>query len=389
MLVTDSNGAELAADAAETSITPLVLVVEDDATSRKILKKYLERGGMDCHSVDSGQAAIEYLDRGRAPDLILSDISMPQMDGLEFCRRIRQCENLREVPLIFFTGASDAETLNAAFEVGASDYVRKPLRQDEVLNRSRRHIAEYRRKQQAKQRIQILDSQNRTKSKFLGVASHDLRNPLVSIRGISQFLQSERFGSLNEGQKEMIATIIDASESMLSLVEDLLDVSKMDSDQIEPKVETVSLHDVATHALKLHSGTAERKGISLELIATDKPAHANLDRKLFSRVLDNLVSNAIKFSIPGTRAYIVVDAFADKASVSVEDEGPGIPDDEFDKLFKEFSRTSNQPTGGESSSGIGLYMSKCIVTRLGGDIVAENRHAGGARFIVTFKRIQP
>lgn len=367
--------------------TANVLVVEDDLISSKILKKYLQRGSLGYHGVDSGKSALEFLDNNPLPDLILSDINMPQMDGLEFCRRIRQCENLRDIPLLFFTGDSSIETLNKAFEAGASDYIRKPLKQDEVLSRAKRHIHEYRRKQHEKKRIQFLDNQNQNKTKLLGVASHDLRNPLVSIRGISQFLSSEKFGELNEGQKEMVQTIIDASESMLALVEDLLDMSKMDSAQLKPKLELIPLRDIAKQALNLHGGMASNKGITLELIDTDKPGQAHIDPKLFSRVIDNLVTNAVKFSQPGTRAYIVVDSFADKTSISVEDEGPGIPYDEFDRLFKEFSRTSNQPTGGESSSGIGLYMAKTIVKKLGGDIVAENREQGGARFIVTFNRI--
>ena len=113
-----------------------------------------------------------------------------------------------------------------------------------------------------------------------------------------------------------------------------------------------------------------------------------IDRKLVSRVIDNLVTNAIKFSPAHTNVHLKTEIEADWIVVSVEDEGPGIPDDEFGKLFKEFSRTSNLPTGGESSSGIGLYVVKRIVHRHNGEISVCNRQEGGASFKVKFESIE-
>ena len=278
------------------------------------------------------------------------------------------------------------ESLSQAYKAGAADYIIKPLRRVELISRVEHHIDEYRRKRETRRRIQKLNKQNESKTKFLGVASHDLRNPLVSIRGISQYLDSEKFGPLNEGQKEVVSTIIQASESMLTLVEDLMDVSMFESGQMRLSTELQSLENLVDHAVTLHSPNASKKRLQLEKVASGSDTHATLDRKLVSRVIDNLISNAVKFSNPDTRIQLVLESDDSTVSLKVEDEGPGIPEDEFHTLFKEFGRTSNLPTGGESSSGIGLFVCQRIMQRHEGDISDENRSKGGARFTITFKR---
>ncbi len=363
-----------------------VLVVDDDPLVRKLVEKILQRGTIDFEGFPSAETALEHL-KEHTPDLILSDIMMPGMDGIEFCSRLRKLIHLEEVPVIFFTGLSDMDALSRAYHAGASDYIVKPLRQVELLSRVHHHIEDFRRKQAAKISIQLLNQQNESKTKFLGVASHDLRNPLVSIRGISQYLESEKFGPLNECQRELVKTIVEASESMLSLVEDLLDVSMFESGQMRIQVERQSLEALVDQGVTLHSANASNKRIELIKDSRTGDSEGDFDRKLISRVIDNLISNAIKFSPSDTTVRIVLESDSDVLYLKVEDEGPGIPNDEFGKLFKEFSRTSNQPTAGESSNGIGLFVCQQIVQRHGGSISAENRRSKGTRFTVALNRI--
>lgn len=362
-----------------------ILIVDDDRLVHRIVGKFLKRSNFHFDSVYSAAEALTYFEK-HTPDLILSDIVMPEMDGIVFCKTLRAIPKYQEVPVIFFTGLSDADTLSNAFDAGANDYVVKPLRQVEVLSRVKRHLSEYFRKKADVQRIDNLDKANKSKIQFLGVASHDLRNPLVSIRGISQYLDSEKFGSLNESQKELTQTIIQATESMLNLVEDLLDVSKFESGQIKLNAAEEDLAEIVKTRINLHTPTAERKSIELSARNLASNSVALLDHTLVSRVIDNLVSNALKFSPPGTNVEILIEEDTSELRLVVQDEGPGIPPDEFEKLFKEFSRTSNQPTAGESSSGIGLYVCKQIVNSHNGNISVENRPEGGARFIIHFNR---
>ena len=362
-----------------------VLFIDDDNASRRLVKKILEREDYIFEGVGSGEEALEYLE-DNGPDLILCDIVMPEMDGIEFCARLHLSPRLEEIPLIMVTGLSTMDSLSRAYEAGADDYIIKPIRQVELLSRVEHHIEIYRREQAAKNRIENLFTQNESKTKFLGVASHDLRNPLVSIRGISQYLNNEKFGPLNEDQKELVSTIVQASESMLTLVEDLLDVSMFESGQmrIDPSIQ--SLEELIDHAVTLHSPNASKKNIRLIKGVLNSDTDAEIDRRLVSRVIDNLISNAVKFSQPDTEVRLLLESDETSVTLKVEDQGPGIPEEEFDALFKEFGRTSSLPTAGESSSGIGLFVCKRILQRHGGSIFVENRSEGGARFNVTFNR---
>lgn len=381
------NQPQLISDENLSSETKLstVLVVDDDKASRSLVKKILEREDYLFAGAASGEDALDYLEDNQ-PDLILCDIMMPEMDGIEFCARLHLSPRLEEIPLIMVTGLSNMDSLSRAYEAGADDYIIKPIRQVELISRVEHHIEKYRREQAAKNRIENLFTQNESKTKFLGVASHDLRNPLVSIRGISQYLDSEKFGPLNESQKELVSTIVQASESMLTLVEDLLDVSMFESGQMRIEPDFQPLEELIDHAITLHSSNASNKKIRLIKGVRNSDTDAEIDRRLVSRVIDNLISNAVKFSQQDTEVRLLLESDESSVTLKVEDQGPGIPEGEFDTLFKEFGRTSNLPTAGESSSGIGLFVCKRIVQRHGGSIFAENRTEGGARFNVTFNR---
>jgi len=364
---------------------PRVLVVDDDVLVHKLIRKILQRGNFCYEGVHSAPEATLYLEY-HEPDLILSDIQMPELNGIEFCKQLRRDSRFQDIPIIFLTGKSDMDTLKSAYAAGGNDYVVKPLRQIEVISRINHQVDEYRKIKEAKNRIHNLNKENVSKTKFLGVASHDLRNPLVSIRGISQYLESQKFGELNETQLELVQTVTRTSEMMLNLVEDFLDVSLFETGQVKLKPEKTDLIDLVSTAVTLHSASAERKEMTINKVVTASETCLEIDWKLITRVLDNLTTNAIKFSPQGSAIELRLDSEYDSLNLVIQDNGPGIPSDQFDKLFKEFSRTSNQPTGGESSSGIGLYVCKRVMLAHGGDIRAENRPEGGARFIATFKR---
>ena len=155
--------------------------------------------------------------------------------------------------------------------------------------------------------------------------------------------------------------------------------------RIQP--ERQSLESIVDQAVILHSVSASKKHIQLSKETKTDDCEACFDKKLMSRVLDNLISNAVKFSPSNTKIKIAIESDSDALHFHVEDEGPGIPENEFDKLFKEFGRTSNQPTAGESTSGIGLFVTNRIIQRHGGTISVENRSPKGTRFTVTLNRI--
>lgn len=367
-------------------LSQTALLVDDDRSTHGTVKKLLASETLRLfHAFDTNQA--KAMIAKEPPHLILCDINMPGEDGISLCRHLKSQAATSEIPLIILTSDSKPETMSDAFEAGADDYVEKPIRPTELQTRCRRQIREYRKRAETTSKINQLEHQNTSKTKFLGIASHDLRNPIASICGVSHFLETERFGTLNEGQHEMVRCIIDASENMLSLVEDLLDVSKIDLDHFSLTREALSPAELVSQVEKLQKPIAERKSIKLELLDSSKAALSSIDRRLITRCIENLVTNSIKFSPKATRVTLETRADESFVYISVKDQGPGIPESEFDKLFKEFSRTSNMPTGGESSSGIGLYVVKRIITSHSGEITATNLPEGGAHFQIKLNRI--
>nr|WP_281384355.1 response regulator [Pelagicoccus albus] len=362
------------------------MVIDDDRTTQGIVSKFLKQADYGTLAALRAEEARSLISE-KKPELILCDVNMPGEDGITLCQRLKSDEDTSDIPIIIFTGSTELNTMSRAFEAGANDYVVKPIRKAELLTRCKRQIEEFRARNEAKRKINTLHKQNTSKTRFLSVASHDLRNPLASIRGISQYLDGEKFGTLNESQKEMVRCIIDASENMLTLVEDLLDVSKIELDHFDLSKEQLAPAALMEQTCLLQQPAAEKKSIAISHTDSTDGALASIDKRLIMRTIENLVTNAIKFSPRETEIRLET-RFEDQwIALSVKDGGPGIPEDEFDKLFREFSRTSNMPTAGESTSGIGLYVVKRIVTSHGGEISVENRPEGGAHFKIKLKRI--
>lgn len=375
-------------DSAEPSQSPpsVVLLIDDDRSTHGVIESFFSGGNfLVKHAYSAAQARAEL--KKHKIDIVLCDIGMPDEDGLSFCRETKRQRHESEIPFVFLTTKADAKTMQEAVEAGADDYIAKPIRIGELLTRCRRLVDEYRARKQAEKTISSLHQQNASKTKFLSVASHDLRNPIASICGVSHFLETERFGKLNESQREMVRCIIEASENMLNLVEDLLDVSKIDLDRFELSKESVQVSKLVSQVAKLQLPLAEKKSIKISHVDRSAKAASSIDRRLITRCIENLTTNAIKFSPKATAITLETRSDQSFIYISVKDEGPGIPEGEFDKLFKEFSRTSNMPTGGESTSGIGLYVVKRIVDCHAGEISVNNLPQGGAHFQIKLQRI--
>lgn len=220
---------------------------------------------------------------------------------------------------------------------------------------------------------------NRVKNRFLGIAAHDLRNPLASIRGLSEILIHELNGSLTEDQQEYLSTIYAASNGMLTLVNDILDISAIESGGLELRVRQDSLKRVLRERILIHKTLADAKNISICHRLSDLPCFP-FDRNRIAQVIDNVLGNAIKFTAAGRRIYVSLRRHEAAAKVSVRDEGPGIPENELPKLFEEFQPLSVQPTGGEKSTGLGLAIAKKLVDEHSGSFEVRSKPGLGSTF---------
>ncbi len=227
-----------------------------------------------------------------------------------------------------------------------------------------------------------LAEMNRVKNRFVGLVAHDLRNPLVSIRGLSELLLNDRGDPLSDQQRDFLTTIYSASNSMLTLVNDILDMAVMESGNLKLQVRRQSLSRLIRERVKVNAIVAREKRISLEQHLSRLP-NLSFDRNRISQVLDNLIGNAIKFSPERARIAVSLSRQNGTAIVSVHDQGMGIAREDQARLFSGGASLRNEPTGGEKSTGIGLTIVRKIIEEHEGTLTVESEVGMGSTFSFT------
>ncbi|HEX6898112.1 MAG TPA: HAMP domain-containing sensor histidine kinase [Thermoanaerobaculia bacterium] len=227
---------------------------------------------------------------------------------------------------------------------------------------------------------------NDQKNQFLGMAAHDLRNPLDVILTYSDFLLEEAAPLLPAEQVDFISTIRSSSELMLRLVEDLLDIARIEAGKLELDLERIDLAALVERNVSLNQALAVRKGIAVRFHGPGEPLEMVADPVKLEQVLNNLIGNAVKFSPPGSAVDVGVTVAADSVTISVRDRGPGVPADELDRLFRPFERTRVRSTAGEKGTGLGLAIVKRIVEGHRGEIRVESEAGRGSTFYVSLPR---
>jgi two-component system sensor histidine kinase/response regulator len=348
-----------------------ILIVDDDRLNLRILTGILRPDGYTLAEADSGERALEVYAQFH-PDLVLLDVMLPGLNGFETCRTLHKTYGAETAPVIFITAKSESDDVVEGLTAGGIDYLPKPFRPKEALARIRTHMHNRLLVEQQRLLVDQLNKADAAKNRFLGMAAHDLRNPLASIRALSEFLQDVTFGSLNAEQLDLIKTIHTASQQMLDLVNELLDVATIESGEMKLCLEPHNLAELIDKSVYLTNIDATKKKTRVTFDGARPPILVKLDAAKMKQVIDNLLSNAVKYSPPGSHITVHLTADDNGCGFGVRDQGPGIPDNERDKLFKDFGRLSARPTGGEKSVGLGLAICRKIVEAHGGTITAEN-----------------
>ena len=351
-----------------------VLIAEDKITSRLVLEEWLAEWGYDVISAPDGQIAWEMIQQqDEPPRMALLDWMMPNMDGVELCQHIKQGENLPFIYTIILTSKSSKEDIVTGLDAGADDYLSKPVQPEELRSRLNvgLRIIDY------QQRLLELDEQ---KNRLLGMAAHDLRNPITSILGFSKLLRDTPLDE--DSRKEFLSIIHQVSQEMLGTLNDLLDISVIESGKFDLNLQRGDLSALVNYRIRLNSINAQQKDMSIEFHGQDT-TELTYDAERLSQVLDNFISNAIKYSPPNTRIEISLSHHSNEVEVSVKDEGPGIPLEQQGKLFGTFQKLGVKPTGGEKSTGLGLAIVKKIVEAHGGSVGVDSKPGQGSRFFFT------
>lgn len=361
-----------------------ILLVDDDRLNLRILQNILNTQGYVLETADCAETALSKYE-SFAPDLVLFDVMLPGLNGFDACRELRRRHGQQSAPVMFITAKQESDDIVEGFGAGGVDYILKPFRQKEVVARIRTHLQNRVLVEKQRALVGELSRANTAKNRLVGMAAHDLRNPLSSIRGIAEFMLDGTVGAMTPDQLELIGMIHQASQGMVTLVNDLLDAATIEAGELKLDLTPVDLSEVIDKSVAFHALESARKKTSIRFERPTAPPPAiALDGSKIRQVVDNLVSNAVKYSPPGSVVTVALRTDAGGSqSVCVRDQGPGIPEDERDKLFKDFGRLSVRPTGGEKSTGLGLAICRKIVEAHQGAIVAENQPSGGCEFRVT------
>ena len=228
----------------------------------------------------------------------------------------------------------------------------------------------------------------RVKSEFVANVSHELRTPLASILGYSELLLHKRPGPLTEVQKEFIHTILESSKRLKLLVDDLLDISRIDVGNFRMRMDDVNLDEIIRNGLELIKPVAAKASVAIVALLPARLPLIEADGERISQVIDNLLSNAVKFSNAGGRVYVEASDEDAGVNISVRDEGIGIPEEEIPFLFSRFYRATNADQNSRSGTGLGLYISKAIIDAHGGRIAVESRRGHGTAFRVWLPKQQ-
>lgn len=354
-----------------------VLIVDDNPTNLSILEEILEENYL-ISIAQSGAQALSITEKF-LPDLILLDVNMPEMDGFETCRKLKSQNDTRNIPVIFITARVEPEDVVQGFKEGGVDYITKPFNHSEVIERVQTHLKVQQLIRQLESKNVQLKELNEIKNSFLGMASHDMRNYLSAIKGYSQILREDKKELPEETKDQFLDFINKSSENMLKMVNDLLDVSVIESGKLQLDLQPESFKELINHHIMINQFFADKKKIQFQSDLQDIPK-CLIDANKIGQVIDNLISNAIKFSESGTTIFISLKEEEGKLVFSVKDEGPGISDEDQAKLFQHFQKLSARPTAGEASSGLGLAISKKMIQAHEGFLSVDSQLGSGATF---------
>lgn len=366
-------------EAADPAIT--ILVVDDAEEARSILVRLLALEGFESIQAANGREALAMLD-DFVPDLILLDVMMPEMNGLETLEHIRARFPASQLPVIMVTALGSAQDVVRGLELGANDYITKPPQFEVLAARVRTQMRIKALEDQSRRNIEALEAMSALKDKFLQIAAHDLRNPLNNITFGIEMIDRYLADGETDGAQELVGTIRVASRMMAGIINDFLDLGALQEGELQLRIDLMNLNDTVQNVVEQYMAQARGKSVSLRWQPDPAVVQIWGDADRLSQVTSNLVSNAVKFCSAEDRVVVRTRADGDSVWIEVGDTGPGIPDEEFPMLFQEFARLSNMPTGGERSSGVGLSIARRMVELHGGEIGARSKVGSGSVFWV-------
>jgi signal transduction histidine kinase len=362
-----------------------ILVVDDAPDNVLLVQTILEEEGYEISSADNGFSALSQIDKS-PPDLLLLDVMMPGMDGYEVTQRIRQKKELPFIPILLIT-AHDSASVVQGLDMGADDFIRKPVEMDELLARVRSLL-------RLKHSVDERNSITLQREDFVSRLAHDLRTPLVAADRMLTLMQQGALGEISLPMRDAFGTMVRSNRNLITMVNMLLEVYRYEAGRKSLSFAAVDLQQLVSEVIQELSPLADAKDLSLNFDLTSDADSAAIaqypgDRLELHRLLTNLIGNAIKFTDSGSidiRMQAVNSPNSGSLKnqplawviIEIQDTGAGISDEEQAKLFERFGSGTHK----RSSTGLGLHLCRQIVEAHRGTIEAKSELGKGTLFTV-------
>jgi two-component system sensor histidine kinase/response regulator len=369
------NEKRTAAPITEATAADCLLVVDGDPANIDNLRAVLGKLGFQIVPASGGPQALESLSQS-IPDLILLNLVMAGMDGFELCKQIQEKPEWADVPIIFFSPSYDKNLLVRALESGGADYLAQPFDKAELLSRIRTHLM-------LKTTRNHLKQMAREKDELLGMISHYVQNNLAGMNMSARLLLDHTNSKGDTKMKLMAENIWTSTNFMRAFIKTLLANAAADRG-FKINLESINFSAAVARCLRQYEDVARAKELTFCHVALEQDGFVYADAAALEQVLDNLISNAVKFSLPGRKIFTTLRKISGGVECEFRDEGPGFTAEDKARMFHRYARLSARPTGGEPSTGLGLSIARKMVHAMNGQLSCDSEPGNGAAFTLRF-----
>lgn len=361
------------------------LVVDDSATVRNIIANTLRQMGLRVTEAEDGRQALEIVrERMDDLDLVITDFTMPVMDGPAFCRHLRNDLGLKDLPVIFLSAAAESSHILEMFNAGADDYLVKPFAKEVLIARVNAQMRTRRLTRRLNQQVEELKRLNQLKNDFIAITSQDLRTPLTAILGYTDLLASNACDA--EETQDFLGQIRNSATGLLSMVGDIITLSRLQSVDSILKLKPIPIYEELHQILLPFKESLTRGGIELKLENKfpDSPLIMGNEDGLLE-IFDNLMTNAIKHTSPGGKVEIEIHPEgSDAAVIWFKDSGEGMSPEHLSRIFDWVDGKTHEAYHEKPWRGLGLLITKDLVEKQHATIEAFSKEGKGMQFKIVY-----